>query len=225
MYYRKSLSRPSLAFFSLIGLCALPLSVAAAPHVMAVPPDLFIDQHVDTVAQLRQQVTLDPVVRRRLARHFHTSGPAIVRYIQDNLVLKKTTRTQRYQVYCISRTGREYVINARLPLGTPVFVMRSTGKPVLKLACGNPMVATLPSVEARSPSLRRRWRACRCKRLPKISPGLIPNGPVITAANFGPGVYITSPTVTQVSPYLSSIRPKEADRRWATCRHSRSSPA
>ncbi|MDQ2799164.1 MAG: PEP-CTERM sorting domain-containing protein [Armatimonadota bacterium] len=195
--------------FSLTILCSLPMSVSASPHVMAVPPDSFINQHVDSVAQLRQQVTLDPVVRRRLARHFHLSGPAMVRYIQDNLVLKKTTRTQRYHVYCISRTGREYVINARLPLGTPVFVMRSTGKPILKLACGNPMVATLPSVESRKVLAPPKMASLpQQQAAAKLAPGLLPNGPVITAANFGPGVYITTPTVTKISPYISGILPK-----------------
>lgn len=194
--------------FSLTVLCGLPISASASLHAMAVPPDSFINQHVDSVAQLRQQVTLDPVVRRRLARHFHLSGPAMVRYIQDNLVLKKTTRTQRYHVYCISRTGREYVINARLPIGTPVFVMRSTGKPILKLACGNPMVATLPTVESRKPLAPPKMASMPMQTPAKLAPGLLPNGPVITSANFGPGVYITAPTVTKISPYISGILPK-----------------
>lgn len=120
--------------FALAALGGLPVWAMASPQTVMLPPDSFIDQHVASMAQMSQQVTLDPVVRRRLARHFHTSGPAVVRYIQKNLVLKKTTMAQRYQVYCISRTGREYTINSRLPVGTPVFVMRTTGKPILKLA-------------------------------------------------------------------------------------------
>lgn len=174
-------------------------------HVMPVPPDSFINQHVDSVAQLRQQVTLDPVVRRRLARHFHTSGPAIVRYIQDNLALKKTTSSQRYRVYCISRTGREYVINARLPKGTPVFVMRSTGKPVLKLACGNPMVASLASVQSRKTLAPPKMASLPMRAPAELAPGLLPKGPDITASNFGPGILITTPTVTKISPYLGSF--------------------
>lgn len=201
----KFMYRPHPVFFSLIVSCGLPLSVFASPRVLVVPPDSFINQHVDSVAQLRQQVTLDPVVRRRLACHFHTSGPAIVRYIQDNLVLKKTTRTQRYHVYCISRTGCEYVINAHLLIGTPVFVMRTTGKPVLKLACGNPMVATLPFVEKNKAMTPPQMADVPLEAPAKIAPSLIPNGPIITSANFGPGVYITSPAVTEVLPYLSSI--------------------
>ena len=68
----------------------LPLMAAAVPVQEVVPTDSFIVQHVGSVAQLQQQVSLDPVVRRRLARHFHTSAPAVVRYIQDNLVLKRS---------------------------------------------------------------------------------------------------------------------------------------
>ncbi len=192
--------------FSLAVLGGLPTAGLALPGSVAVPPDSFINQHVSSLSQMSQQVTLDPVVRRRLARHFHTSGPAVVRYIQKNLVLKKTTMAQRYQVYCISHTGREYTINSRLPIGTPVFVMRSTGKPILKLACGNPMVAELPPVKTKvgpytSPELAN---------LPKpgpapILPGLSHNGPVVVAMNSGPGVVVTPAPITQVGGVISSL--------------------
>lgn len=192
--------------FSLAVLGSLPMSALALPGSVALPPDSFINQHVASMSQMSQQVTLDPVVRRRLARHFHTSGPAVVRYIQNNLILKKTTTAQRYQVYCISSTGREYTINSRLPIGTPVFVMRSTGKPILKLACGNPMVAELPPVKTKigpytSPELAS---------LPKPVPTAIPselasNGPVVVAMNSGPGVVILPAPITKVGGVISSL--------------------
>ena len=171
----------------------------AGPPSVVLPPDSFIDQHVASMSQMSQQVTLDPVVRRRLARHFHTSGPAVVRYIQKNLVLKKTTTAQRYQVYCISRTGREYTINSRLPIGTPVFVMRTTGKPILKLACGNPMVASLPPVKTKIGPYTSPELASLPKPVPAaIAPGLAPNGPVVVAMNSGPGVVIMPAPTTLV---------------------------
>jgi len=146
----------------------------AFPGQTVVPADSFIIQHVDNLSDLTQQVTMDPVVRRRLAWHFHTSGPAIVHYIQDNLVLKKTTEAHRYRVWCLARDGREYTINARLPAGTPVFVFKKTGEPVLKLACGNPMMASLPPVTKTSPSLEESPRLAAVPEAPRpaIAPAL-----------------------------------------------------
>jgi len=192
--------------FSVAVLVGLPLAALAAPGPVLLPPDSFIDQHVGSMSQMDQQVTLDPIVRRRLARHFHTSGPAVVRYIQKNLVLKKTTTASRYQVYCISRTGREYTINSRLPAGTPVFVMRSTGKPILKLACGNPMVANLPPVVTKvgpytSPELASMPKPI----LAAIAPGLAPNGLVVVAMNLGPGVVVTPAPTTKVGGLIQTL--------------------
>ena len=187
--------------FSLAVLGSFPAAALAGTHQILLPPDSFIDQHVASMSQMSQQVTLDPVVRRRLARHFHTSGPAVARYIQNNLVLKKTTTAQRYQVYCISRTGQEYTVNSRLPIGTPVFVMRSTGKPILKLACGNPMVAELPPIKTKIEA----YTSPELASLPKTAPAAIPstlapNGPVLVAMNSGPGVIIM-PVTQKISPF------------------------
>ncbi len=125
----------------------LSLTATAAPRPMTVPTDSFINRHVATLPQLTRQVSVDPTVRRRLARHFHVSGPAMVHYLQDNMVLRTLPQTRRAQVYCISRTGHEYTISAKLIRGTPVFVLRTTGEPILKLACGNPLVSALPVVK------------------------------------------------------------------------------
>jgi len=202
----KTMHRHHALLFSLAVLGVTPMAAMAVPQSVALPPDSFIDQHVASMAQISQQVTLDPVVRRRLARHFHTSGPAVVRYIQNNLVLKKTTTAQRYQVYCISRTGREYTINSRLPIGTPVFVMRTTGKPILKLACGNPMVASLPPVKNKVAPYTSPELASLPKPVPAaIAPELAPNGPVVVAMNSGPGVLVMPAPLTRVSPFIGSL--------------------
>ena len=192
--------------FSLAVLGGLPAMTLAGPRTITLPPDSFINQHVASMSQMSQQVTLDPVVRRRLARHFHTSGPAVVHYIQSNLILKRTTTAQRYQVYCISRTGREYTINSRLPVGTPVFVMRATGKPILKLACGNPMVAQLPPVKTKIESYTSPELASLPKPLPAgIAPELAPNGPVLVAMNSSPGLDVAPAPTTLVAGSITSL--------------------
>ena len=181
----------------------LPLAAGAAP-MQLVPADSFIAQHVGTVSELHQQITLDPVVRRRLARHFHTSAPAVTRYIQDNLVLTKLKKAGRYQVYCVGRNGQEYTINSRLAAGTPVFVMRSTGQPVLKLACGNPMVAALPPVSTKVAAYQSPVLAPAPAPVPAAPlPTLSSNGPVVVALADTPGV-VVMPT-TKVAGFIGQL--------------------
>ena len=185
-------------------LSGLPLAAIAGPVPETVPADSFIVQHVGSLTQLHRQVSLDPVVRLRLARHFHTSAPAMARYIQDNLVLKKITVARRYPVYCINRSGQEYVINSRLVAGTPVFVMRSTGRPILKLACGNPMAAALPPVVTKVSPYQSPEIAAVAKPVPAPAiPALVSNGPVLVAMNDTPGV-VVMPT-TRVAGYIGAL--------------------
>ena len=188
---------------SLTGL--LPLAASATPIQELVPADSFIVRHINTVPQLYQQISLDPVVRRRLARHFHTSAPAVTRYIQDNLVLTKLKKTDHYQVYCVGRSGQEYVINSRIAAGTPVFVLRTTGQPVLKLACGNPMVASLPPVRTKV-AAHHSLMTSPPAAPPAVTaavPPLKSSGPVIVAMTDTPDV-IVMPT-TKVGGFIGQL--------------------
>lgn len=118
---------------------------ASADPFLPVPPASFINYHVDTVHQLSEQMAYDAVVRGRLARHFHMSGPDMVSYVQNNLALSYLKAAGTYRVACVTPSGREYYVTQRLPQGTPVFALRSTGKAILKRACGNPLVSSLPA--------------------------------------------------------------------------------
>ena len=112
-----------------------------ADPFLPVPPASFINYHVDTVSQLSQQVAVNAVVRGRLARHFHLAQNDMVTYIQHNLVLSYLKAPGRYQVACVTPAGREYYVSQNLPKGTPVFALASTGQPILKRVCGNPLVS------------------------------------------------------------------------------------
>jgi hypothetical protein len=46
-------------------------------------------------------------------------------------------------VWCASKTGRLYVVHQHFQAGTRVFALRN-GTPVMKWACGNPLVTMLP---------------------------------------------------------------------------------
>lgn len=133
---------PTLCLFA-----AVPALAAGHPGVHgSVPPASFLNYHVSTVHELSQEVTLDPVVRARLANHFHISEAQVTQYVRRNLVLTRLQKRGRYNVACVGRDGREYWIESRLPAGTAIFASRATGRPILKLACGNPMVSSLPPV-------------------------------------------------------------------------------
>lgn len=136
----KHAALPTLCFFA-----AMPLLAAGQPRVRAsVPPASFLNYHVSTVHELSQEVTLDPAVRARLANHFHISEGQITQYVRRNLVLTHLKEGGRYRVACVGRDGREFWIESHLPAGTAIFASRVTGHPILKLACGNPMVSSLP---------------------------------------------------------------------------------
>ncbi len=130
---------PLLALGAAVPAAALP----GGPH-LPVPAESFLNYHVGTVRELSSEVSVDPQVRGRLAKHFHITPAQMTAYIQRNLVLRRLQKTGTYRVACIRRDGSEYWIESRLPAGTPVFASRVTGKPILKLACGNPMVSALP---------------------------------------------------------------------------------
>lgn len=134
-----------------LGAAAIAPSAIADPF-LPVPPGSFLNYHVSTARGLSEEVAQDVVVRARLARHFQMSEPALVEYIRQNLVATKLTAAQagRYKVGCISPSGREYYVSEHLLAGTPVFALASTGKPVLKLECGNPLVSSLPIVQAKA---------------------------------------------------------------------------
>ncbi len=132
----------TLAVFTLLGLAAVAPALAA-PHG-AVPPESFLNYHAATVQELTQEVSLDPAVRQRLAHHFHVTPKQMTTYVRRNLVLTHLKSAGTYRVACVRADGSEYWVHERLPAGTPIFASRATGKPILKLACGNPMVSALP---------------------------------------------------------------------------------
>jgi hypothetical protein len=133
-----------LLLFVLSALCATPVCAVPGPH--SVPPASFLDFHVDNVPQLTFEVAYDKTVQARLAHHFHLSGPAMCRYVSRNLVLSHLKSPEKMRVYCITPTGREYYVVMTLPKGAAVFAQRYSGKPVLRLVCGNPLVAALPAL-------------------------------------------------------------------------------
>ncbi len=140
-------SLDTLLFLPMLTLAAA-VPALAAPHLsvphLSVPQESFLNYHAANVSELSQEVTVDPQVRGRLAKHFHITQGQMQTYIHRNLVLRHLSHGGTYRVACVRRDGSEYYINEHLPTGTPIFASRATGQPILKLACGNPMVSALP---------------------------------------------------------------------------------
>jgi hypothetical protein len=111
---------------------------------LAVPPFAFLRYHVDSAPQLAREVSYDTTVQNRFARHFHMSGPALTSFIENDLVLKPLTAAHTFRVYCVTSQGNEYSYIANLPAGTPIFVRKQDGLPVLNQADGNPLIDNLP---------------------------------------------------------------------------------
>ena len=190
----------------LVGIfIAVPALAGIHPRMnVPVPEGSFINSHVETVNELSQEVTLDPAVRKRLAAHFRVSEAQITTYVRRNLVLTRLPKAGYYRVACVGRNGREYWIESRLPAGTPVFAARATGRPILKLACGNPMVASLPSVESAKLAPAQFAANATPMMMPAaIAPGLMPGDTV------PPSLVVASnditPAVVEVSPFLGGF--------------------
>ncbi len=199
------------AAFSLLSLAAaapyLVVPAAALPHA-PVPPDSFINYHAATVRELSQEVTLDPTVRTRLARHFHVTPKQMKTYVDKNLVLTRLKATGSYRVACVRADGSEYWVQERLPAGTPIFVSRATGQPILKLACGNPMVGALPPATKVSDN-KTLYTNPKLASVPSTLATPIPAAPLL-AGEITPQYAFTTdaltvPPVVQVADIIQSL--------------------
>lgn len=126
---------------SILILTAAATAVVAQAHC---EPGSFLNKHAHNITQLVRQVEQDSEVRSRYERHFHMSESEIITYF-EGLHVGKLRSTGDYVVYNCHDDG---VIRARvfhLRAGTPMFVDRND-KPILKISCGNPMVAPTPKV-------------------------------------------------------------------------------
>jgi len=108
-------------------------------------PDSFLRWRAYTVEDLVAQVQSDPVVRQRLARHFRVSQADLVTYLRANLRVITFDSSGWRTVYGVARDGRIYKARDYFHKGGKVFGL-ANGTPVLKYACGNPLITKLPAV-------------------------------------------------------------------------------
>ena len=136
-----------------LGLALFAGSGVAAESIAVVPRNSYLIRPAASAQELANQIRTEPVVAQRYARHFKRSAWEFAEYVEKNLRLTRLERAQTFNVYYSPPDNRLMVVRRTLPKGTPVYVERSTGKPVLKANCGNPLTpaASIPTPQATLP--------------------------------------------------------------------------
>jgi hypothetical protein len=144
----------TLAGIGWVFVLSLLTSVAIAVESIAVVPrNSFLVRPVASARELANQIRTEPVVAQRYARHFKRSAWEFADYVEKNLRLTRLERAQTFNVYYAPPDDRLLVVRRTLPKGTPVFVEKRSGKPILKANCGNPLTpaASIPPPQATRP--------------------------------------------------------------------------
>ena len=207
IFYGMTMRLTLLPVFALAALAPASASSLHPAGHLPVPLESFLNYHASSVRELSQEVTVDPVVRRRLARHFHITPAQMTTYIRQNLVLRRLQKSGTYRVACVRADGSEYYIESRLPAGTPVFASRATGQPILKLACGNPMVSALPPTRFPNKPVAPPRLAALPTTLTDSSLAGVPALTALdgTAPDLLTASDLSAPAVVQVSPSLQLL--------------------
>ena len=157
MRHKLSTLRVLLPALVIAGSAASLAPAQAATHqgtrhhsrTVRTPRDSYLQYKVYSVEQLIQQVSDNPAVRSRFARHFQIPEARVVSYMRANLVESYVPKTGRYTVYCVRPSGTFYPVKQTFRQGTKVFALRN-GEPVMKWVCGNPLSKLLPEVQVRT---------------------------------------------------------------------------
>lgn len=194
-------------------LASLPVRASAAAQT--VPPDSFLRFRVDTVQQLIRQVKTDPAVRRRYCQLFHVTPQKLVPYIQKNVVESYVPATKTYNVWCVGKNGRLFTVKQHFRAGTRVFALRN-GTPVMKWACGNPLISYLPAppvkplTEAKAPTVPTEQRVAPSTEsiASEVSPPAPVEAVVTVPSEFAPVVpnTLVASSSEMIVPAHSSIR-------------------
>jgi len=136
--------RWQLQISALAGAVAVLCSIAAAAPRRPTGPDSFLRYRVQTVEELVAQVQADPVIRARLAKHFHVSQAELIRVLREELIVHTVPVSGYYTVYGVTeKAGKIYPTRQYFRKGQKIFSLRD-GSPLLKYECGNPVTKTLP---------------------------------------------------------------------------------
>lgn len=137
-----------------VWICTAAAAAFATESIAIVPRNSYLIRPVGSARELANQIRTEPIVAQRYARHFKRSAWEFAEYVEKNLRLTRLERAQTFNVYYSPPDDRLMVVRRTLPKGTPVFVEKKTGKPILKANCGNPLTpaASIPTPQAQVPT-------------------------------------------------------------------------
>jgi hypothetical protein len=120
----------------MITLSTMALLSAAS---FAMPTHAFLETPVHSTSELVSEIVHNRTVLDRYERHFAMTGDEVLEYMK-NLHVARMPVTKRMKIYLCREDGDLDFSVQTVKQGTPVFA-DSMGRPILEVACGNPMVA------------------------------------------------------------------------------------
>jgi hypothetical protein len=126
-------------------LFILTIGVASAQSKQPTGLDSYLPYKVYSVDQLINEVQGNPAIIAHYSRTFHVPEDKVVQYMRNNVVESYIQETGKYTVYCVRPDGLVYPTVQHFQQGTKVFALRN-GQPIMKWACGNPLMNFLPAV-------------------------------------------------------------------------------
>lgn len=173
----------------------------------------FLGFQVESTRELVGVLKTHPTLRKQFARHFGVSEPEAVDFVNRALIPYRLPRAQTITNYGVTKSGRIFSTQSRLPKGTRVWATRS-GVAILKWQCSNPLTKVMPGTKmASAPRVSRKKRAPKGKMASSkwkspLSPEALPEAllaaaPIAGGAGGGAPVPLTglgSATLAAASP-------------------------
>lgn len=112
------------------------------------PPLSFLRENSYSLKDVIEQIRGDRQLLLRFANHFHIAPERVIPYFEQNLVESYVPETKRYTVWMKRKDGSTFWAYQTFRKGERVLSLRN-GEPVLKWACGNPLMTKLPEIQKR----------------------------------------------------------------------------
>lgn len=104
----------------------------------------FLKYKVESASGLVSQLSANPAIAARYARHFGISVEEVKHYFANNLKLITIKQAQRSTIYFVGKNGAIVSGTRLLPAESRVFVNQKN-QLILEWRCGNPLLKKLPA--------------------------------------------------------------------------------
>lgn len=183
-----------------LALLSCLLNYAMAAQTERAGRGAFIKYKVESTNGLVNQLTSNPNIAARYARHFGATEQAVIQYFRNNLKLTTLQKPKRSTVYFIGKNGSILSGTRLLPAGSRVFVNQS-GQMILEWRCGNPLIKKLPEVPK---------QAAKLSTAPKVTapPTEVASEPLVPPVNEDPFVQVAAGgpiEIGQLPPPITSV--------------------